>query len=87
MTLVIQFPLAGKLTDQSFSTEKTADQAMASLPDIELEGVFESDDMAGIDGVATVDINGMDRAVATQEQIARPSALDPEHRFPAEQCG
>jgi len=57
MGLVVEFSLALKFADESFATEEASDEASAGLSDVEFQGVFESDDVTGIDGVCAIDLD------------------------------
>ena len=87
MGLVIEFSLAVEFTDETFSSEEATDETAASFSDVEFECVFEGDDMAGVDGVIAVDIDAVDRTVATEEQVTLSGAFDPEHRFTGKERG
>ena len=67
MTLAIQFALAIELADQPFSTQKAANQALPSFPDVELQGVLKGDDMAGVNDVLSVDVYFVNRPETVQE--------------------
>ena len=70
MRLTIQFALAVEFADQSLATEKTTDKATAGFAEIELERVFERNDVPRVDDVFAVDVNLVDRSETVEQQIA-----------------
>ncbi len=79
MGLVIEFSLAVELAYETFAAEEATEEATAGFTDIEFQGVFEGDDMSGIDGVIAIDIDAVDSAVATEEEVTISGAFHPEH--------
>ena len=67
MTLTVQFTLSFKLTNQTFTPEKTADKTFPRFTDFELECLFKRDDVSRINGILTVDIDFIDGSKAVQE--------------------
>lgn len=85
MALIIKFALAMEFADQTFTPQKTSNQAATGFSNVEFQGVFEGNDVAGIDRIVAVDFDRVDRSVAAQVQFAPSRAFNPEHRLSAKE--
>jgi len=85
MTLAVELSLAGEAADKTFAAEQTADQAGTGFDNLELHGVFEGHDVAGVNGVLAVDFNLVDGSEAGQKNISLSLGSNPERAFTAEQ--
>ncbi|MEY3173835.1 MAG: hypothetical protein RLZZ436_1749 [Planctomycetota bacterium] len=85
VTLAVKSALSRESADEAFATEEAADEAGAGFNDLKLHGVFKGDDVAGINGVLTVDFHLVDGPEAGQKNLALSLSFDPESVFAAEE--
>ena len=64
MALAEQPSLTTEAADQAFASQETADQAGSCFRDLELQRVFERDNVAGIHDVFAVHFNFIDGSEA-----------------------
>ena len=85
------FALAGELADEAFAAEEEGFEFAAGAEagkdgDVVLEGVFEGDDVAGIDDVLVGDVDFEDGAVGVEEDVARAGGFEEDESFSAEEA-
>src|SRR5690606_37368535 len=85
VALAVELAAAVELADQTLAAEKAPQQTGRGLPDLELEGVLEGDDVAGVDDVLPVDVDLVDGAEAGQQHVADAGALHPEDALTGEE--
>ena len=84
MALAPQAASTVELADQALAAQETADQAFAGLADLEIQGAFKGNDMAGINDVSAINIDGIDSAKGIEQHVALTGQTDPKHTFAAE---
>ncbi len=62
--------VAVEFGDKAFTTEHGADERFSGFADLELQRVVEGNDVAGVDGVFSIDFDRVDGAEAVEDDRA-----------------